>query len=434
MPKKETLMSSSEIPIENRVIFFDNLRFFLVLCVVLQHSSNAYTNLTWWPVSDNASSAIVGWLRSFIDAFAMPLLFYIAGYFAVPTITKKGVATFLKGKLKRLGIPWGVCILVICPIVPLVYHYTRDTLILSTSYWNLWVDLMKNAAEFNVGIIYSMNELMQNNQFYQRYMWFLSLLILFFFVFGSIYSLKRSWFKAFDQPITPETPSILSTLKTLFTVGSLTFLCSSIAVGSMLFFAPKLSNPEPFFTFGNIIQFRPSRIFLFITYFTLGVLTFKNRWIERGKFPGHFQTWLISFAIILIAFSYARHLMLNGPEDLEKIFGLVFFFFLNFLTISTLGFSTSLALKYWNRLTDVNRNLASNSYNMYLAHYLFVIVFQLILFNVKGMSGLLKFGTVSVLSILCTYIVCQFIIKPFSRISVVLAFSLFAIMVLVIHP
>lgn len=368
MPKKETLMSSSEIPIENRVIFFDNLRFFLVLCVVLQHSSNAYTNLTWWPVSDNASSAIVGWLRSFIDAFAMPLLFYIAGYFAVPTITKKGVATFLKGKLKRLGIPWGVCILVICPIVPLVYHYTRDTLILSTSYWNLWVDLMKNAAEFNVGIIYSMNELMQNNQFYRRYMWFLSLLILFFFVFGSIYSLKRSWFKAFDQPITSETPSVLSTLKTLFTVGSLTFLCSSIAVGSMLFLAPKLSNPEPFFTFGNIIQFRPSRMFLFITYFTFGVLTF------------------------------------------------------------------SLALKYWNRLTDVNRNLASNSYNMYLAHYLFVIVFQLILFNVKGMSGLLKFGTVSVLSILCTYIVCQFILKPFSRISVVLAFSLFAIMVLVIHP
>jgi fucose 4-O-acetylase-like acetyltransferase len=152
-------MSSSEIPTENRVIFFDNLRFFIVLCVVLQHSSNAYTHLTWWPVADNASSVIVEWLRSFIDAFAMPLLFYIAGYFAVPTIKKKGVAAFLKGKLKRLGIPWLICIFAICPILPLVYHYTRNDLTLSTSYWDLWLVLMKNAAEFNVGIIY-INELL----------------------------------------------------------------------------------------------------------------------------------------------------------------------------------------------------------------------------------------------------------------------------------
>ena len=427
-------MSSSEISTENRVIFFDNLRFLLVLCVVLQHSSNAYTNLTWWPISDNASSIIVGWLRSFIDAFAMPLLFYIAGYFAVPTIAKKGITTFVKGKLKRLGIPWVICIFVICPILPLVYHYTRDTLTLSTSYWNLWVDLMKNAAELNIGIIYSMNELMQNNQFYQRYMWFLSLLLLFFFVFGAIYSLKRSWFKAIDPPITSETPSILSTLKILVAIGFLTFLCSFIMIGFMFFSAPKLTNPEPFFTLGNIIQFRPSRIFLFIIYFMLGIVTFKNRWIERGKVPGHFRTWLISFAIILIAFFYARHLMLNGSGDLKKIFGPVFFFFLNFLTISTLGLSTSLALKYWNQQTAVSRNLASNSYNMYLAHYLFVIVFQLVLFTVQGMPGLIKFGIVSVLSIMCTYIVCQFMLKPFPRISVVLTFSLFVIMLLVIHP
>jgi fucose 4-O-acetylase-like acetyltransferase len=427
-------MPSSEIPTENRVVFFDNLRFFIVLCVVLQHSSNAYTHLTWWPVADNASSVIVEWLRSFIDAFAMPLLFYIAGYFAVPTIKKKGVAAFLKGKLKRLGIPWLICILAICPTLPLIYHYTRDALTLSTSYWDLWLVLMKNAAEFNVGIIYSMNELMQNNQFYQRYMWFLSLLLLFFIIFSVIYLLKRNWFDTVNHPVNPEAPSISSTLKILLIVGFLTFLCSFIMIGTMFFLAPKLSNPEPFFSLGNVIQFRPSRLFLFIIYFTFGVLTFKNRWIERGKFPGHFQTWLISFVIILIAFFYARHLMLNGPEDLEEIFGPVFFFFLNFLTISTLGLSASLALKYWNQNTAVNRNLASNSYNIYLAHYLFVIVFQLVLFNVQEMPGLLKFGIVSVLSMMCTYLVCQFLLKPFPRISAVLVISLFAVMVFVIHP
>jgi hypothetical protein len=35
----------------------------------------------------------------------------------------------------------------------------------------------------------------------------------------------------------------------------------------MFSLAPELSNPEPLFTFGNIIQFRPSRLFFFIVYF-----------------------------------------------------------------------------------------------------------------------------------------------------------------------
>jgi fucose 4-O-acetylase-like acetyltransferase len=95
-------MTSAKSPAVNRVIFFDNLRFFLVLCVVLQHSSNAYSNLIWWPVADNDTSTIVDWLRAFIDAFAMPLLFYIAGYFALPQI-KKRRCSFPEGKTEEVG-------------------------------------------------------------------------------------------------------------------------------------------------------------------------------------------------------------------------------------------------------------------------------------------------------------------------------------------
>jgi hypothetical protein len=427
-------MSPTQSPPENRVIFFDNFRYLLVLCVVLQHSSNAYNNLIWWPVADGNTSIIVEWLSALIDAFAMPLLFYIAGYFALPTIQRKGVASFLNGKLRRLGIPWLICILTICPVLPLIYHYTRNDLILSTSYWDLWVVLMKNAAEFNVGIIYSMNELMQNDQFYQRYMWFLSLLLLFFFIFSIIYKLKRSWFEPDDQPGISGDPSIGSTLKFLVTVGFLTFLCSFIMIGIMFLLTPNLTNPEPLFTLGNVIQFRPSRLFFFIIYFGMGIITYRNKWIERGKFPGHFMTWVISFMILLIVYLYARHLMLHGPDHLEKVFGAIFFFILNFLTISTLGFFTAFAVRYWNRPTAVNQSLASNSYYMYLGHYLFVLVLQLLLFSFPGIPGLLKFGIVAGSSILCTYLVCEFLIRPFPRISVAMVSTMFIIMAWVIHP
>ena len=151
---------------EYRVIFFDNLRYFFVLCVVLLHSGNAYFSLTlWWPVSEKNTSIIVDYLNLFFDAFTMPLLFYIAGYFALPSI-QKGIGPFLKGKLRRLGIPWIVCTLTICPILPLIYHYTRDNLTLSTSYLDLWIILMNDFMQFTVGIIPSMSELMNCNGFY----------------------------------------------------------------------------------------------------------------------------------------------------------------------------------------------------------------------------------------------------------------------------
>ena len=418
----------------NRLFFLDNLRLFLVLCVVLEHSSHAYTNMTWWPVSDAAKSNIAVWLSAFTDAFAMPMLFYIAGYFAIPTIRKKGVAAFYIGKLKRLGIPWLICILTVCPILPLIFHYTRSKGSFSMSYWELWRDIMRNAFQFDVGIIYSIDELMKNNLFYQRYMWFLSLLLLFFLLFGIFYSINSSWFKPLTHFEPAGAAKVRSSLKILISVGVLTVVCSFATVGAMLALAPELSNPEPLFSLGNIIQFRPSRLFFFIIYFILGVLTFKYKWIERGIFPGHFQTWLIAFCVSAAAFFYARHLMVNGPDDLEEIFGAVYFLTLNFLSITILGLSISLALRHWNRPTGINQNLAASSYNIYLAHYLFVIVFQLILLAAPGIPGLLKFGMVAGSSIFCSYLFSQFIIMPRPKIAVSLAVGLFFSMVLVVRP
>ncbi len=125
--------------------------------------------------------------------------------------------------------------------------------------------------------------------------------------------------------------------------------------------------------------------------------------------------------------------MLNGPEHLERVSGIVSFFLLNFLTISSLGLFASLAIRYWNRPTKANQSLAANSYSMYLTHYVFVLVFQLVLFTFPGISGLIKFGTVSGLSIVCSYLVSRFLVTPFPRIAVAGAIGLFIVMSLVIH-
>lgn len=429
----ETIKNESS----NRVIFFDNLRYFFVLWVVLQHSGNAYSGIffiKWWSVSESNSSLIVSFLLSFLDAFTMPLLFYIAGFFAIPTIQKHGIPSFIKGKLKRLGIPWVVCLLTICPVFTLIYHYTRDHLTLSSGYLDLWIILMKNFAHFNIGIIHSMNKLIMNNGFFQRYMWFISLLLLFFFVFAIIYKVKKRWFEMSD-PITRENPSVPSSLKLLATVGLLSFICSMILF-SIMFLSSRNVDPTAWFTLGNVIQFQFIRLSTFIIYFCLGVMTYKNKWIERGRFPGHLKTWVISFIVLLIFYSYLMYAFISSPIKSKEMFmyGFISFPVQNFLTMATLGFFSSLAIRYWNKPRRIDQSLASVSYDIYLSHYIFVIVFQLILLTMPGIPPLLKFMIVSASSIICAYIVSRFLIKPFPKVTVGLLFILLIAMFVVIRP
>jgi fucose 4-O-acetylase-like acetyltransferase len=153
----------------------------------------AYNDSGWWPV-ENGFSITVGLLTTLTDGVLMPGLFYISGYFAVPSISRKGGQAFIMGKLRRLGIPWLLCSLFVCPILPLVYHYTHDGMQLTRSYLITWLKVMGNAVGLDTGILPPMARVMQNDLFYQRYMWFISVLILFFFIFSLVYRVKRDWF------------------------------------------------------------------------------------------------------------------------------------------------------------------------------------------------------------------------------------------------
>jgi hypothetical protein len=417
---------------ESRVIFLDNLRYLFVFGVVLQHACSAYIpmsesyNLSWWPVADNGHP-FAGWLLAFLDAFLMPSLFFIAGYFAIPSIVKHGIISFIKGKLRRLGIPWLVCILFICPVLPFIYHLTRDGLKISRGYLDVWLAVMKEAIEFNFGVLPSMNQIMQNDLFYQRYMWFIGLLLNFFLIFCLFYRFKKSWFEPIQKITTSDPLPPISTLKILVFVGIFTFTGSSILI-FLTFFFTDAANPEPWLTLGNVVQFRISRIFLHGTYFTLGILAYKRKWIERGGFPGQSKTLLLGFIVILIAFYMFRDLMMNGPESMTEIIMGGFWLCLNFLTISSLCLFISLASRYWNKPTTIDRNLAANSYYIYLSHYPYVFLFQLILFTLPGISPLMKFIFVSVLSIFFSYITCQYLIRPYPRLTIAATIALFLIM------
>jgi hypothetical protein len=413
----------------SRLVFFDKLRYLFVFAVVLQHAGNAYHSSVW-PVSDiGGSGALTSYINALLDSFLMPALFFISGYFALSSIRKQDITSFIKGKFRRLGIPWLVIILCICPVLPLIYHYTRDGMKLTFSYWQTWRDLMLNTISLDFGFLPSRDVVMDNDLFYQRYMWFLGLLLLFFVIFALIYKWKRSWFDKEVAPIELKNASVWSTLKLLLVVGFITSVgsFSLIIIGMTL---GGMTDPDgTWFTLGNLVQFRVSRIFMHTAYFSLGVLACKGKWIERGKFPGHLKTWLVSVTILLFGIMSAKYMSAQDPE----LFGVLYFFIMNFLCFASLGLFSSIGIKYWNKPSVLSQNLAANSFNMYMSHYPFVLFFQFILLFIPGIPQIVKYGIVSILSLGFGWLVCQYLIRPFPRATVALLFGTLMFMLVLIR-
>ncbi|MBC8442265.1 MAG: acyltransferase family protein [Deltaproteobacteria bacterium] len=416
-------------PSQNRVLFLDNLRYVLVFGVVIQHAANSYIGLDWWPVMDSKSGFVSG-INTFLDGFLMPSLFFLAGYFFLLSAKKKSLPSYIKAKLKRLGLPWLFCTLFICPVLPFVYHFTRNGFVIQQSFWSVWKAMFKNAATFYTGFLPPMDVVMENILFYQRYMWFLGLLFLFFVIFGCLYHALPSWFDIKTLKDIDHKASISRDVKIILCVGLITFVGSSIIIMTMFAMTKGISNPETWVSLGNLVQFRISRIFLHTSYFILGIVAYKNLWVERKWLTGHIRAKGGLLLFVLVLFFMVKDQMINCPEHLEELFGLMFWLVLNFVCITALVFFVSLFFKFMNKPSRFNEKMANSSYNVYLSHYIFINAFQLALLPVLWMPGALKFVIVFVLSLISSVAISCFLVEKYPGKTALMMFGLFLILCL----
>lgn len=109
----------------NRLLFIDNLRWLMIVFVVIMHLNVTYSTFgSWYYVEhrhlDIFSTIIFAIYGSFTQAYFMGFLFLIAGYFVPGAYDKKGPGKFVTDRLIRLGIPTLVYMLFIDPINNLI--------------------------------------------------------------------------------------------------------------------------------------------------------------------------------------------------------------------------------------------------------------------------------------------------------------------------
>lgn len=115
-----------------RLAFIDNLRWTLIILVLSMHASDTYSPFGNWYFTDRPPSGFATRLsfavyQSFLQAFFMALLFLLAGYFAAPALDRKGRMHFVRDRLRRLGLPTLLYMLLVGPLTQYYLSHTWGT-------------------------------------------------------------------------------------------------------------------------------------------------------------------------------------------------------------------------------------------------------------------------------------------------------------------
>ncbi|HNX20654.1 MAG TPA: acyltransferase family protein, partial [Acidobacteriota bacterium] len=100
----------SENAARGRMAYIDNLRWLMIVFVVLVHAAVTYSGIGGWMYIERrplGPAAFVGFSvwQSFTQAYFMGFLFLLAGYFVPSSYDRKGFRRFLADRAFRLGVP-----------------------------------------------------------------------------------------------------------------------------------------------------------------------------------------------------------------------------------------------------------------------------------------------------------------------------------------
>src|SRR5215469_4410961 len=133
-----------------------NLRAFVILLVLSFHSVLAYLRFLpaepfafdrppylWraFPIVDSQRWFGFDLYCAWQDVFLMSLFFFLSGLFVWPSLNRKGVRTFLYGRVLRLGIPFALVVAFLMPatLYPTYLQTASDPGL--GAYWRHWLSL-----------------------------------------------------------------------------------------------------------------------------------------------------------------------------------------------------------------------------------------------------------------------------------------------------
>ncbi len=404
----------------DRFVALDKIRYLMVAGVVVLHAACAYASIIpWWCVRESEQSRFFDVLIFGLDIFLMPVLYFIAGFFAFSSLRKYGAGRFVAAKLKRLGGPLLLLGLFFVPSIPFIGYMGRTTK--PAGFLQFWWMQMQTVLERHWVLYTSMEVAAQHpNDYSPWHLWFISLLLIFFILTAVFYRLFPRCF-ACNSLSQGEIPRKIM-LGLLWT-----------AAGSALFTA-LAQQVSPDWAWGKIGFFliQPTRVPIYVAFFILGLYASSRNWFVNRCFPGHPLLWLVAALLLFFALSAALQYVGPHPAPIPWSQAILLGGLRTLACLSFLCLFLSIGQRWGQHPTAVWRFMHPVSYDIYLIHLPLVVIFQLVALHQSIPTGL-KFALISVAALITCGLMSRYVIKPYPRLAVTLLFSLFWLSALIIQ-
>lgn len=356
-----------------RALPIDHLRATLILLVVAHHAILAYVSyaptpdaawdaepMIWraFPIVDTSRAPVLDLLVAFNDAVLMALLFFLAGLFTWRSLAAKGAFGFLRGRARRLGLPFLVCAAGLAPLAyyPAYLQHGGDPGL--AAYANAWLSL----SVWPSGPA-----------------WFLWILLGFSALTALSYRLAPGWGEALAARLGP--------------IGQRPWAFFGLWVAaSALVYLPmaQIFNPMDWFEVGPFTV-QTSRILHYALYFVFGI-GIGTHGIDAGLLArdGRLaRRWLAWQGVATLSLMVMMILVISVFIQLEKgtlhpalPVAASFAFTLSCAASSLMLLSLFVRFGHWS--SKPWRSLDRNAYGIYLVHYVFVSWLQLAVLDLGG--------------------------------------------------
>jgi glucan biosynthesis protein C len=318
----------------DRLYFLDNLRAFVIVCVVVLHGAIAYMDYApaWWYVVDRQHSLFFTGLVYLIDVPIMMVLFFVSGYFVPPSLMRYDQKTFLKGKFTRIALPWILGVVLMTPPTVYLTYFSRHIPMGLFRFWtsDFW-----------------------SRNYQQSVYWYLGILFLFFIISSLIY---RVGFGRRTGPRRTVLPSwkVLGSFWLVTTLG--------------MFLMERFGSPDTWFTGWLIFVFQPVRLPLYIGYFVLGIVACLNGWFSQEGYKPRLSLWMglwILSGLLYLGNRFGVGLLGGHSATVASLQDCVLF---NAFCFSSLMAGVAFFQRHANGSGRLQKSMADSSYGIYYVH------------------------------------------------------------------
>jgi peptidoglycan/LPS O-acetylase OafA/YrhL len=360
--------------VANRLFFVDHLRATLIILVILHHL--AFISLLY-PAEEPAYQSPVEFLLLLLlfllvnQAYFMGLFFLISGYFTPGSFDRKGPASYLKGRLLRLGIPTLIYMFILSPIADIDVVYQMPAAVTGITTPLTW---QQYPTLIGIGP-----------------MWFAVMLLVFDFGYVTWRTATKNRVEhPATNPITPSYRTIAAFILVLALANYL--LRIVIPLGTYVFSFPTLA-------------YLPQ----YISFFMIGIIALHRNWLQT--IPNSMGKW--SFRVALVSTLLLFPLALSGksaflgggywPSGAYALWESIF------SVGMCLGLIT-LFRRFFDRPGRLSWFLSQNAYAVYVFHFPVIILLALALRGIH-LEQLLKFGLAAIIEVPLCFAVAYLVRK-----------------------